>query len=451
MYENNFNDTIITRSLTKRPAYVLSLLFVFQLIILLPFIYFPVHYVVIGYGGLILLCLIFFYPFIGFLLCVFLMYTNFFVGISISRGLLPVVLITGVSWLSNKFLRVDFDIRVEKSQITGILLFLFFAVISIFSSTDMIQSFRVLLQFLKLLIFYLLFINIVNDEKKLKFTVYSFLAFMVLSVLYSFYQLYGGGAISMVVNRMRGLGGDPNLFAARVIFILPFPFLMIFHAKKLLWKIMYAGLLGILVAGIALSLSRGGAVSLIVVLLTLFIIKRKTKLIWVLSFLLVVLLIFFLPEEFWERINSLSNINLGMSLRNRLRLAKSALFLFINNPLTGVGLGNFIVLSNKFIYIHQYAHSTFLEVAAETGLFGITAFTGLIIVGFKNIISAKKNFDSAGKSFYSTIAESILVGYAGFLVSSAFLSLETDFVLWTIISLGSALYLLSLDTGKIYE
>jgi len=365
-----------------------------------------------------------------------------------------VVFITGISWVINKFIGFDFEFRIEKTQFFSICLFLFFAILSIFAAADIIQGFRTLLQFFKLIIFYILFINLVDSEKKLKIVIYCLLAFMVISILYSLFQLYtglGGSAIELLANRMRGLGGDPNIFAARIIFIIPFSFLMIFHSKSVWTKIFFAGILGVLIAGIAFSLSRGGALSLAVVILILLFMKRKIKLVWIFGLLMLIFIVIFLPGEFWERINSLSNINLGMSMRNRLRLAKSALTLFTENPFLGAGLGNFIVLSNKFVYIHQVAHNTFLEVAAETGIPGLCSFLLLIAAGFGNVMISKKRFLSAGKTFHALLSESVFVGFIGFLISSIFLSLETDFVFWTILSLGSVLFILSTQSTQSYD
>ncbi|RKY84461.1 hypothetical protein DRQ09_08630, partial [candidate division KSB1 bacterium] len=200
-----------------------------------------------------------------------------------------------------------------------------------------------------------------------------------------------------------------------------------------------------LIAGVVLSFSRGGAISLFIVLLILLFIKRKERFVWIPGVITILFFVFFIPVEFWERINTLSSFSSGMSLRNRLRLAEGALTIFINNPLFGIGLGNFTGVSNRFIYFHQNVHNTFLEIAAETGIFGLSSFVLILLICFKNMVKSCKKFFATGQMENYIIAKSIFIGFTGFLVSSLFLSLEFDFVFWIIIALSSILSIISKD------
>jgi hypothetical protein len=71
----------------------------------------------------------------------------------------------------------------------------------------------------------------------------------------------------------------------------------------------------------------------------------------------------------------------------RAEMARAAFRLFSTEPLLGIGVGQFFERSGDFIrdptvhalYAHENAHNNFLQVLAETGLVGFTAFVWLLV------------------------------------------------------------------------
>jgi len=90
---------------------------------------------------------------------------------------------------------------------------------------------------------------------------------------------------------------------------------------------------------------------------------------------------------------SLTQIEEGPSTVQRLELYSSAILLFLQNPLLGVGTGGFP---------GGYPHNIFLEVAAENGIFGLLLFIcflfSVIQKGFRYIILYLPKLDEYSKN-----------------------------------------------------
>jgi O-antigen ligase len=98
-----------------------------------------------------------------------------------------------------------------------------------------------------------------------------------------------------------------------------------------------------------------------------------------------------------ERVSGLTNIEQDESLSNRVRYWTHAFNSIRENPILGVGVGNWRIVSTKYdsqniySYVVPYAtHNDFLEIFAEIGTLGfisyIAFFFFLFQKNFKNLI-----------------------------------------------------------------
>jgi len=94
--------------------------------------------------------------------------------------------------------------------------------------------------------------------------------------------------------------------------------------------------------------------------------------------------------------------------------------MFLSNPWTGVGFGNFNTLFNKFgvqgwPYSRGNAHNYYLNVAAETGVVGLTGYMIMLIttftVGFRALRRVRLRGDTYG--------EAVVIGALGLLTTFA--------------------------------
>jgi O-antigen ligase len=139
----------------------------------------------------------------------------------------------------------------------------------------------------------------------------------------------------------------------------------------------------IITIGLLLSFSRGGYLGIIAAVFfgLIWIAKKKgekTKKIILGSVLVVFLLVFLIGPI---RARFLSTFNLqGGSVRGRIEIWREALAVFSQHPFLGVGLGNYAyqidpAASYRFPI---YAHNTYLDIAAETGIVGLLSWTFLL-------------------------------------------------------------------------
>jgi O-antigen ligase len=135
-----------------------------------------------------------------------------------------------------------------------------------------------------------------------------------------------------------------------------------------------------------LAKARGPMISLVVVgVLVLFWKGRVSigKKISVLVVFVSVLAVVFaaMPDAFWSRYERLFAEEKGSSIEARLDAYAFAGQLFAENPLLGAGTGSFrpLFADAESPYLLSYAHSSFLEVAAENGMLGLFFYTGFLI------------------------------------------------------------------------
>lgn len=123
-----------------------------------------------------------------------------------------------------------------------------------------------------------------------------------------------------------------------------------------------------------------------------------------------------------------------------------------DQPLHGVGVGNFEVQSPRYVLepgtvfrsdrvIDQpgLAHNTYLGVLAELGAVGAALF--LAVVGFSigAGVAAARRFAAAGDYRMEALARGLVVALAGVLAADFFISAESSKVTWLLLALGPAL------------
>jgi O-antigen ligase len=142
-----------------------------------------------------------------------------------------------------------------------------------------------------------------------------------------------------------------------------------------------------------------------------------------------------IPPEFSERLASVatSAVDLGSladeavtpenwAVLERLSQWYAGWQMFINNPILGVGIGNYDAAYDTY-RLDQWpvglghAHNHYLTIAAEAGFFGLVAYLGFLVVAFRSGISAhQKAQDAMGKA----LAVGILGSLAAFATHNMF-------------------------------
>jgi putative inorganic carbon (HCO3(-)) transporter len=213
-------------------------------------------------------------------------------------------------------------------------------------------------------------------------------------------QNFFGLASSKVDGSNMRLGGpinDPNMWGQVVVAVIPLIIFRIIHEPQRIIKLIGMGLLVILLMELFNTYSRGAYLALaVIVFLILFVFEKNFNFMLALASVgLIILILPFLPANYIDRFASLTalspsaenGIYQDSSFRGRTSEILTGFSIFSRNPFLGVGVGNFPNNYQKYsqeIGIElrseeREAHSLYLQVMAETGIFGIFAFLGIVI------------------------------------------------------------------------
>ncbi|WP_139903804.1 O-antigen ligase family protein [Clostridium thermarum] len=231
---------------------------------------------------------------------------------------------------------------------------------------------------------------------------------------------------------------NPNTLAAYLILFL-FPVIILAaKVKDLKYKFLYAAMALIFAVNIFFTGSRSvflGGVAALAVLVFLV----SWKYIWVLGSLSLMSLLF---KPLNSRIFSIFDASLNSS---RVKLWAAGLKMIQNNPIFGVGNGNYVTNYNDYVdrYPHlRYqdyrdfpSHNSYIKVWSELGILGILAFISLVVLSVKKVYDCIKDCrDNWLKAFYT----GFLCSLCGFYVMNFFDNLlfvpKVALYFWTFIS-----------------
>jgi len=278
---------------------------------------------------------------------------------------------------------------------------------------------------------------------------------------------YGGYALAALDNisgsasgyRLGGPVGDPNYYAQMMLVLVPIALDRLWNEKKGLLRFLAGWALGVCAFTVILTYSRGGFISMVVIVAAWLIIYHRGQLRYLLPVAVVgLLLINVLPAQFTDRIGTLTQLLPGgssttagvaqdLSLRGRTSEMLVALQMFADHPILGVGLGNYPLLYQK--YARQFglefrsevrqAHDLYLEVAAETGLLGFFSFAVLLWGIFSSIWKAQQLLAKKGLTSLSNMIVAFAFGLLGFLISALFIHAVYFRNFWVLAGLALAI------------
>jgi len=280
------------------------------------------------------------------------------------------------------------------------------------------------------LIYYLIFIQYIDSIFKFRKMLFTIL---LCFFFYSFFTLIGGhytGGRYFTYGTMF----DPNDIVYVLISLFPIGIFFLKRDMSILKKGLAITSVIISIIIILINGSRAGILSFgTMVLYSIIVFRKQIKF----KYIIISLIIFgSLISIYSEKIDYSRYLMLNIktdynitSERGRLAIWKNGYQIFLSNPITGVGVGCFPMVLGDFREkknlppIMQAAHNSYLEIAAETGIFGIIMYFLLIYYCFRNFRRCRHNqFQPDYRSDVELIAGLLQVGFVGLLVNSLFLS-----------------------------
>jgi O-antigen ligase len=124
----------------------------------------------------------------------------------------------------------------------------------------------------------------------------------------------------------------------------------------------------------------------------------------------------------------------------------AALHTFIDHPVTGVGPGVYFAeysrdyanrLGLRYLGSERRGHSLYLELTADTGIIGLTAFIAMVGVPLVLLFRSARYWRDRDPE-RAIIASSFLFALIAYLASAMFLHLSYQRYFWAVLALASA-------------
>ena len=184
---------------------------------------------------------------------------------------------------------------------------------------------------------------------------------------------------------MRSVVNFPEPHTLALFLGLTLPFALIAAITNSQKRLLYITASFLILTGLILTFSRGAYVALVFSLISIIPFvghKLKTKKTGVILIFIITLFLFFgqpISSRFISSFDASEGSNAG-----RILIWEKAIEVFKQNPVVGVGLGNYPTTQDDLISSRSpiNAHNTYLEIATELGLLGLLLWMGVLISTF---------------------------------------------------------------------
>lgn len=276
------------------------------------------------------------------------------------------------------------------------------------------------LELLKLTAIYLTIINVVTTGRRLAVLCgAAVLASIVTSIGAIDWYYTGVDLVEGYRARWVGVFADPNHLAMNLGLVVPLA--VAFLARKesgWVMRVACGVAAALAVMAIVLTHSRGGFIGLSVAMAVWAIREKRRIQAVVLGAVLVLGLVVFAPESFWQRNETVTSFHEDASAMGRVHAWQVASRISLDRPLLGVGAGAFRYAWPFYAppeaTTAYVAHNIFLDVIGELGFVGLLLF--LVFVGG----ATGGAFASSKDSQMGWLGRALAAAMAGYLVCDLF-------------------------------
>lgn len=286
--------------------------------------------------------------------------------------------------------------------------------------------------FVKFIIFYLLLVNIITSEYKIKW----FINAQILSASWLVYRCWDlrGSFSGRFENIDGGVISDSNHFAAAVVLLFPLVVRRIFIGH---WVVRIGAVVGVfaMVMTVIITGSRGGFLGLATqaIAFVYFYKEYRKKIIMVLVTSMLVISPF-VSDYYIERVTSIfsheeiEDESAKASAESRLASWALAFEIFKDKPLLGCGIGNFgyyMGYQNEGLNwgeLGHVTHSIWLQTLGEGGLSVFIPFFLILFLFYRRTFATSRFYIQTSRPEVAQDIYSLQIGLTGFLVCATFLN-----------------------------
>jgi O-antigen ligase len=291
--------------------------------------------------------------------------------------------------------------------------------------------------FIKAVLMFVVIINVSRTEVRLNGLLWLALTVGVM-VGYNALDNYRNGVMGVDGYRVGGTGhgmfGNPNDMALHLVIMTPIAITLMLRAKYPWQKAIYGMCALLFVAGNMLTFSRAGFLGLAATMLVLAWKLGKGRRLIVMTALALCGVGFMAvaPGSYGFRILSIIIPSLdpvGSSQTREGHLIQS-IWVTLRHPLTGIGMGNFGLMSNH----GQVTHNAYTQVSSEIGILALIIYVGFILYPAwqLNRIEGETHGDR-GASKYYYLSVGLQAAIAGYMVTSFFASVAYQWYIYYLV------------------
>lgn len=256
--------------------------------------------------------------------------------------------------------------------------------------------------------------------------------------------------------RIAGPIGDPNFYSQVLLVLVPLAMDRMWNEHNRWLRMLAAYALFVCVFSIFFTFSRGAFVSLIIIVVWMFVRRPPRPIVLIATLGALIALVSILPASYTARLKTIPDVIPGLSqkdvreeasFRGRSSAQQAGVLMFLDNPLFGVGVGNFGYHYQEYSRglgidgsrWDQAPHNLYLEIVTEKGLFGLAVFGLLLTVVFRGIGQARRQFLEIGNHSYADMIVAFRIGLVGYLIAATFLQMSYPRFFWVLIGVGFAI------------
>lgn len=345
----------------------------------------------------------------------FIRFQDIIWGIGDLRIALIIAIVTLIAFILNPSQK---EIKIKSSTLKWMILFF---IATLFSSLFVLVSpdvsYNKNIEFLKIVIYCYLMLNLLGSPSKLNGFIWAIIISMSLIVVWGFQQHFLGN------DRLEGIAGlyNSNEFGAILVLYTPLVYIKIFSNKK------YEKIFGIVftclfISDIIFTQSRAAFLGMLLII-SLSFFRAKNKISAIVILLIISLVIgFYGTESYWNRIKTIHNYQGDRSAEGRVALWKAGLDLFKKYPLFGIGQGNFPFMTHYYdLPYGKDMHNTYITILAEGGIVSAIPFIFILLTTFIQLHKVRKRCPEFISDLpVHGIAKAVEAGLAGFLLCGFF-------------------------------
>lgn len=326
-----------------------------------------------------------------------------------------------------------FTIRAREINLA--LLLLLMGLLSVPFALDRSVAWPAFVEFLKVILMFIVMVNVVRSEARIRILI---LLILVVSCWMSVAAIndYRLGRFALPGERIEGIIGglfdNPNDMALHLVTMIPLTVAFFLSSRRFIGKLIYPICVGLMIAGIVASFSRGGFLGLVCATGVMMwrLARRNRTLFLAIAFVLCMAFLALAPSDYRQRIATTGD---GSSVQRQNDLKRS-IVIMLHHPLLGVGMDNYVLFSNS----NHATHNAYTQVGAEMGIPAMVVYIMIMLAALKPLrniaretVNAKRKSRASRFHYLAAGLEASLIGY---MVSSFFASVAYLWYLYYLVA-----------------